>query len=345
MVAASGGGEREVVAGDAVMGDVRVTPDGKTLVFTQQSGTRPAEIFRAQSGGSAVALTHFNEAALAPYALPRLEGFWTESTDGVRIHSFLLKPHGFVPGHRYPVLFLIHGGPQGAWGEDWGYRWNPQVFAAAGFVVVMPNIRGSSGYGQKFMDDINADWGGKAYDDVMAVVDHVAKLPFADGDKMAAAGGSYGGYMADWLLGHTQRFKALISHAGVYDLPSEFGTTEEVWFPLWEFGGTPWDKPEDYAKWSPSRYVKDFHTPTLVIHGELDFRVPFGQGLQLFTALQMQKVPSKLLIFPDEGHWVMKPQNSVLWYNTFLDWVKQWVNKPWVPATTSMPQITEPPKP
>jgi dipeptidyl aminopeptidase/acylaminoacyl peptidase len=157
----------------------------------------------------------------------------------------------------------------------------------------------------------------------MVVADHVANsLPYADGARMAAAGGSYGGYMVNWILGHTQRFKALVSHAGVYDLPSEFGATEELWFPLWEFGGAPWDKPDDYAKWSPSRYVKEFRTPTLVIHGELDFRVPYDQGLQLFTALQLQKVPSKLLVFPDEGHWVSKPQNSLLWYRTFLDWIE-----------------------
>jgi dipeptidyl aminopeptidase/acylaminoacyl peptidase len=157
---------------------------------------------------------------------------------------------------------------------------------------------------------------------------------------MVAAGGSYGGYMIDWMLGHTQRFKALVSHAGVYDLRSEFGATEELWFPMWEFNGTPWDNPESYAKWSPSFFAKDFHTPTLVINGEQDFRVPFTQGLQLYTALQLQKVPSKLLIFPDEGHWILKPQNSVLWYNTFLEWLGEWTMKPAqpaVPATTSAP--------
>jgi dipeptidyl aminopeptidase/acylaminoacyl peptidase len=162
----------------------------------------------------------------------------------------------------------------------------------------------------------------------MAVTDRVvASMPYADAARLTAAGGSYGGYMVDWILGHTQRFKALISHAGVYDLPSEFGATEELWFPLWEMGGAPWDKRDDYARWSPSAYAKDFHTPTLVIHGELDFRVPYTQGLQLFTALQLQKVPSKLLIFPDEGHWVAKPQNSILWYKTFIDWLDSWVKK------------------
>jgi dipeptidyl aminopeptidase/acylaminoacyl peptidase len=193
--------------------------------------------------------------------------------------------------------------------------------------VVMPNPRGSTGYGQKFIDDINGDWGGKVYDDLMAVVDHVAGLPYADADRMAAAGGSYGGYMIDWMLGHTTRFKALVSHAGVFDLRSEAMATEELWFPQWEFHGMPWDNPDMYAKWSPSNFVKDFKTPTLVMHGEIDYRVPVGQGLQLFTALQLQKVPSKLVVFPEEGHWIMKPQNSVLWYNQFLDWIGEWTKK------------------
>jgi dipeptidyl aminopeptidase/acylaminoacyl peptidase len=173
----------------------------------------------------------------------------------------------------------------------------------------------------------------------MAVVDHVASLPYADADRIAAAGGSYGGYMIDWMLGHTHRFKALVSHAGVYDLRSEFGATDELWFPLWEFNGVPWDNPDTYAKWSPSYYAKDFHTPTLVIDGEQDFRVPYTQGLQLFTALQLQKVPSKLLLFPDEGHWVLKPQNAVLWYNTFLEWIGEWTRPapppPATPATVA----------
>ena len=188
-----------------------------------------------------------------------------------------------MPARKYPVLMLIHGGPQGFWGDGWSYRWNAQVFAAAGYVVVMPNPRGSTGYGQKFIDEINNDWGGRAFDDIMAVTDRVvAQTPYADASKLTAAGGSYGGYMVNWILGHTQRFKALISHAGVYDLQSEFGATEELWFPLWEFGGPPWDSMEEYHKWSPSHFVKEFKTPTLVIHGEQDYRVPYTQGLGTF---------------------------------------------------------------
>jgi dipeptidyl aminopeptidase/acylaminoacyl peptidase len=199
------------------------------------------------------------------------------------------------------------------------------VFAGAGYVVVMPNPRGSTGYGQKFIDDINGDWGGKPFDDIMAVVDYVAGLKYVDPNRMAAAGASYGGYMIDWMLGHTTRFKAMVSHDGVFDARSMAGSTEELWFPMWEFKGMPWDNPEMYERWSPSNFVKEFKTPTLVIHGEEDYRVPLDQGLQLFTALQLQKVPSKLIVFPDEGHWVLKPQNSLLWYRQVLDWIGEWV--------------------
>ncbi|MGD0013782.1 MAG: S9 family peptidase [Bryobacteraceae bacterium] len=331
MIPAGGGGASSIISGDAYIDDLQMTPDGRTLIFTQHTASRPPEIYAAPSGGESVPLTHFNDALLASARLPALEEFWVERGEGARVHSFLLKPAGFQPGQRYPVLFLIHGGPQGAWGESWSYRWNAQVLAGAGYVVVMPNPTGSTGYGQKFIDDINQDWGGRPYQDILAVVDYVEKLPYVDASRMAAAGASYGGYMIDWMLGHTTRFKALVSHAGVFDLRTEFGETEELWFPLWEFGGPPWDKPEVYAQWSPSQYARDFRTPTLVTGGELDFRVPYGQDLQLFTALQLQKVPSKLVIFPDEGHWILKPQNSVLWYETVLDWVSQWLEKPWTP--------------
>jgi dipeptidyl aminopeptidase/acylaminoacyl peptidase len=324
-----GGEARVALSGDNHLDEMQFTPDGKTLVYTQQSGVQPNAIYRASSGGgAAVALTHLNDEILNSHEMASLEEFWVDAPDGAPVQSFVVKPPGFREDQKYPVLMLIHGGPQGAWGHSWTYRWNAQVFAGAGYVVVMPNPRGSTGYGQKFVDDINGDWGGRAFDDIMAVADHVVtSLPYADGSRMAAAGGSYGGYMIDWMLGHTQRFKALVTHDGVYDLRSEFGETEELWFPLWEFGGTPWDNPETYGRWSPSLFVKEFHTPTLVIHGELDYRVPAGQGLQLFTALQLQKVPSKLLLFPDEGHWVLKPQNSLLWYKTFIDWIDSWTKK------------------
>jgi dipeptidyl aminopeptidase/acylaminoacyl peptidase len=325
----SGGAIRNAASGDSVLDDMQLTRDSKTMVYTQQTGASPMEIYRAAStGGTPVALTHLNDSVLESHQLTPLEEFWVDSPDGARVQSFVVKPPNFRADAKYPVILLIHGGPEGYWGQSWTYRWNAQVFAAAGYVVVEPNPRGSTGYGQKFIDEINTDWGGRPFDDLMAVADHIAaEMPYADGSRMVAAGGSYGGYMADWLEGHTQRFKALISHAGVYDLTSMFGATEELWFPLWELGGPPWEKTDDYTKMSPSTFVKDFHTPMLVITGELDFRVPYTQSLQLFTALQLQKVPSKLVVFPDEGHWVLKPQNTVLWYKTFIDWFDSWVKK------------------
>jgi dipeptidyl aminopeptidase/acylaminoacyl peptidase len=333
MISATGGGLRVIASGAGHLDDVHLSPDGKTMVYTEQSASRPVEIFRASSGGGAgVPLTHLNDALLANHQLTPVEEFWVDGAEETRIHSFMLKPFGFQEGRKFPVLFLIHGGPQGAWSESWSYRWNPQVFAAAGYLVVMPNPRGSTGYGQRFTDDINADWGGKVYEDLMAVADYVAGLPYADAKRMAAAGGSYGGYMVNWILGHTDRFRALVCHAGVFDLRSMFGETEELWFPLWDLRGTPWNNSETYAQWSPSRFVDEFKTPTLVIHGEQDYRVPYGQGLQLFTTLQLQQVPSKLLLFPDEAHWILKPQNSVLWHKTFIDWLDTWVNKPAEPS-------------
>jgi dipeptidyl aminopeptidase/acylaminoacyl peptidase len=329
LVSLSGGALQIVARADAELDDMQLTRDGRNMVYTQQSAVEPTEIYRASSsGGAAVALTHLNDSVLNSRQMTPLEEFWVDSADGSRVQTFLMKPYNFQANQKYPVVVLIHGGPQGFWGHAWSYRWNPQIFAADGYVVVMPNPRGSTGYGQKFIDEINGDWGGKPYDDIMAVTDHVMTgLPYADPERMVAAGASYGGFMIDWILGHTQRFKALVTHDGVYDMTSEFGATEELWFPLWEMGGTPWDKPEDYQKWSPSSYVKAFQTPTLVVHGEQDFRVPYTQGLELFTALKLQKVPAKLLLFPDEGHWVLKPQNSQLWYKTVLDWLDSWVKK------------------
>jgi len=329
MIQASGGGSRNIIAGASTLADVQFTADGRTMIYTEVSGSHPTEIFRATSnGGTGVALTHLNDAVLSNAAITPLEEMFADSPDRTRVHAFIVKPPDFSPAKKYPVLFLIHGGPQGSWGEEWTYRWNAQVFAGAGYLVVMPNPRGSTGYGQRYTEEISGDWGGKAYEDIMAVVDSVTSLPYADGNRMAAAGGSYGGYMVDWMLGHTDRFKAFVTHAGVFDLRSMAAETEELWFVNWEFKGMPWDNPELYSKWSPSNFVKEFKTPTLVMHGEQDFRVPVSQGMQLFTALQSQKVPSKLILFPDEGHWILKPQNTVLWYTQFLDWINQWTKTP-----------------
>ena len=327
-VPVEGGGAKVAINGDNVLDDVQFTPDGKTIVFTRQNGAAPAEICAGLSkGGPPVVLTHFNDDLLQRYQLTSYEELTTKGAEDASVQTFLVKPPGFDPKLKYPVLMLIHGGPQGAWAQSWSYRWNPQIFAAAGYVVAMPNPRGSTGFGQKFIDDINGDWGGKAYDDIMAATDQVAALPYVDKDRMAAAGASYGGYMINWILGHSTRFKALVSHAGVYDLRSMAGETEELWFPKWEFGGMPWETAEVYNKWSPSLFVAEFKTPTLVTHGELDFRVPLGQGMQLYTALQLQKVPSQFLEFPDEGHWIQKPQNTLLWYKSVTDWLNTWTKK------------------
>ncbi len=325
MMPAAGGPVRTIAQGPTSLSDVQFTPDDKMMIYLEQSGSKPPEIYRVLSkGGGGLALTRMNEVVLNGYQLTPLERMSVDAPDGTKIESFLVKPPNFNAATKYPVLFQIHGGPEGDWGESWSYRWNPQVFAAAGYVVVLPNPHGSIGYGQAFTDAVNGDWGGHAYDDIMATADAVSKLPYIDPERMVAAGGSYGGYMIDWILGHTDRFKALVSHAGVYDLRSEAGTTEELWFPKWEFQGFPWENPELYDKWSPSMFVKSFKTPTLVTHGELDYRVPIGQGQQLFTALQEMNVPSRLVQFPDEGHWILKPQNSQFWYQTVIDWLNQW---------------------
>jgi dipeptidyl aminopeptidase/acylaminoacyl peptidase len=327
-IAAAGNGKAQTVREGAVsIDDLHAAKNGKTFVYTEQSGSQPANIYKFElSGAAEAALTQLNEPLLNSHQLAALESFSITSRDGTKVESFLVKPPDFDAKKKYPALFLIHGGPQGEWGESWSYRWNAQVFAAAGYVVVMPNPHGSTGYGQKFTDAVNQNWGGIPYEDIMKTADYVQTLSYVDGKQMVAAGASYGGYMIDWILGHTDRFKALVVHAGVYDLPSETGTTEELWFPKWEFGGFPWQTPDIYARWSPSnpQFVKNFKTPTLVTHGEIDYRVPVGQGQQLFTALQQQKVPSKLILFPDEGHWILKPQNSQFWYQQVLEWLGEY---------------------
>ncbi len=300
----------------------RLTPDGKTLVFLRQRIHQPTEVFHAPAAdGDAKQLSHVNDARLAELEMNPGESFYVTGAEGAKVQSWLVKPPGFDPAKKYPVVVLIHGGPQGTFGDDFHYRWNAELFAAPGYVVVMPNPRGSPGWGQKFVDEISGDWGGKVYTDIMNVVDHVETLPFVDKSRMCAGGGSYGGYMANWILGHSTRFRCLISHAGVYNLTSEYGATEELWFPEWEFRGTPWTNKEMYERWSPSNFIPNFKTPTLVIHSQLDYRVPVEQGFELFTALQRQGVPSKLLYYPDEGHWILKPQNAELWYKTVHAWL------------------------
>ena len=303
--------------------------DGKTLLVERTSLTTPGELFLAAGDGSGLKqLTHQNDAILAALEMNSPEKFWFEGAEGTKVEAMLLKPPQFAAGRKYPMLVLLHGGPQTMWSDAWGYRWNAEVFSAAGYVTLMINRRGSTGYGQKFTDEITNDWGGRAYGDVMKGIDAaITKYPFIDKTKLAAAGGSYGGYMADWLATHTDRFKAIVSHAGVYDKVSMYAT-EELWFEEHDMQGTPWTAPENYKKWSPSTYAGElgkYKTPTLVVCGEKDYRVPYTQSLEFFNALQRQGVPSKIMIFPDEGHWVLKPQNAQIWYKTFLDWVGMYV--------------------
>ena len=322
------GGPPKLVLKDGTNGDVQVAPDGKTIVFSRASLTAPAEIYRANADGSGVAaVTRVNAEFLSAFALKPAESVTFAGAGGTPVQAWIVKPNTFKDGVKYPLLYLVHGGPQNAWNDGWTFRWNAQVFASAGYVVFMPNPRGSTGFGQKFTDEISNDWGGKPFDDLMKGVDYAEKLPYVDATRKVSAGASYGGYMMNWFLGHTGRFKALVSHAGVFNLTSMYGATEELWFPEWDLGGTPWTNPEGYAKWSPHTYAKNFKTPTLVTHGELDYRVPVGEGLQLFTTLQRLGVPSRLLVFPDEGHWINKPQNAALWYRTFIEWMGRWARE------------------
>jgi dipeptidyl aminopeptidase/acylaminoacyl peptidase len=320
--------------------DFAVGPDN--LYFTRMFVSAPAEIWttsirtpldKQEELQKLHQLTHMNDALLSQVDMQPIESFTFKGANDEEVQGFMVKPPGFDPNKKYPLKFLIHGGPQGAWGNSWTYRWNAELFAATGnngngYVVVMINFHGSTGYGQKFCDSISGDWGGKPYVDLMKGLDYVEKTyPFIDKNREAALGASYGGYMANWLLGHTDRFKCIVSHDGMFNTESAYGTTEELWFPEWEFKGPPWKNRELYRKWSPHNFADKFKTPTLVVHGQNDYRLDVSEGFQLFSTLQRLKIPSKMLYFPDEGHWVLKPQNSRLWYKTVNDWVDQWCKK------------------
>lgn len=335
-------------------GDLHTLLDGKSLLATRMTIRQPGEVGTVRFDSAAAnagklqapdmtmasgpveataftQLTRLNDALLAQLDLPEMESFWFPSIGKVQVQGFLIKPPAFDAAKKYPVKFLIHGGPQGAWGDAWSYRWNPEYFAASGYVVVMINPRGSTGYGQAFTDAVNGDWGGKPYIDLMRGLDYAEQhYSFIDKSRECALGGSYGGYMANWVLGHTNRFKCIVSHDGMFNPEAAYGTTEELWFNEWEFKGKPWDyygkssATNPYRKWAPSLYAKNFKTPTLVIHSQLDYRLDVSEGFQLFTTLQRMGVPSKMLYFPDEGHWVLKPQNARLWNQVVSDWVDQW---------------------
>ncbi len=325
------GGDPAPVLASGTNGELQLSGDGKTLVFSQNSLTAPSDLFVAELGGTGgkplqgvKRLTNANP-GLAAFKLRAGEGVRFEGAGGTAVQAWIVRPPDFVEGRKYPLLYLVHGGPQSAWHDGWTFRWNAQVFASAGYVVMMPNPRGSTGFGQTFVDEISGDWGGKVYDDLMKGADFAETLPYVEKGRAGAAGASFGGYMMNWFLGHTTRFRAIVTHASVYNLTSMWGVTEELWFPEWDIQGMPWTNPEAYAKFSPHTYAKNFRTPTLVTHGEIDFRVPIGEALQLFTTLQRLEVPSRLVYFPDEGHWINRPANAALWYHEFIEWMDRWV--------------------
>ena len=349
-----GPGDKDIMTSEAIKllvsgfnDDPAVSRDGKTLLFTQMSVQAPTAIYSAPTifelhclvdtktetrngvsncSAPTTPLIHLNDPVLSRVAMSPLESFWFEGAKGDKVQGFLVKPPNFDASKKYPLKFIIHGGPESPMGDIWSYRWNGELFAATGYVVIMINFHGSAGYGQKFVDEINGDWGGAPFEDLMKGLDYAQKtFPYIDKDRECALGASYGGYMANWVLGHTDRFKCIVSHDGMFNTDSAWGTTEELWFNNWEFKGTPYTNSEMYEKWSPRNAAKNFKTPTLVIHGQLDYRLDVSEGFQLFTTLQTMGVPSKMLYFPDEGHWVLKPQNSQLWWKTVSDWVDQWI--------------------
>ncbi|MBI2429953.1 MAG: S9 family peptidase [Ignavibacteriales bacterium] len=304
--------------------DENISADGKMLVFTHQTLTHPVEIYSANADGSNMRqVTDVNDGLYTHIEESEIENVWFDGASKVNVQMWIVKPPFFDAKKKYPLVYMVHGGPQGAWGNAWSYRWNPALWAAQGYVVALPNPRGSTGFGQKFTDEISRDWGGKVITDLMNGVAYLEKLPYIDKTKMAAAGASYGGYVMNWFNGHTDKFKTLVCHDGVYNFHSMYGTTEEVWFDEWDHG-IPWET-KDFDKFSPHKYAKNFKTPTLIIHNELDFRVPPTEGMQLFTALQRKGIKSKFLYFPDEGHWVLKPGNSELWHKTVFEWLAEYL--------------------
>ncbi len=298
---------------------------GDRLVFSRDTLRMPAELFSVKLDGSDLRqLTHLNDARVKAIAWGDYEQFSFKGAKGDTVYGYVMKPANFTGG-KVPVAFLIHGGPQGSFGDHFHYRWNPEVFAGHGYGTVFIDFHGSTGYGQAFTDAIRDDWGGAPYDDLMLGLDAaLAKYSWLDGSRTAALGASFGGFMINYINGKTDRFKALVCHDGNLDERMAYFETEELWFPEWEHGGTPWEKPEGFTKHSPIELVKNWKTPTLVIHGGLDYRIADSQGMATFTALQRKGIPSRFVHFPDENHWVQKPQNSKLWHDEVLAWIDRW---------------------
>lgn len=322
-------GERTLLLDKNFTNAIDISPDGDYLVLARQAVNYPTELYRLKIGDDQLRqLTFTNKERLAELEMNPLENYWFTGANGDSIHLMMVKPPNFDPGKKYPLISLIHGGPQGAWGDDFHYRWNAQLFASPGYVVIMINFHGSRGYGQDFVDAVTHHWGDAPYQDIMTGTRNALdRFPFLDKNKVGAAGASYGGFMINWIEGHNPDglFKCLVSHDGVYEQQSMFGATEELWFPAWEFNGYPWQQGSLYEKWNPANFVTDFNTPVLIIHGEKDFRVPYTQALQFFTALQLQGVESKLLFFPDEDHFVQKPKNAQQWWKNVHAWLGRYL--------------------
>ncbi len=326
---------RQAIQGVGSISTVSINRDGSMLTYLEASLQAPPEVISYQykapprQPSNLLNVSRANEKLLADLDLLRPESVTVEGAAGTPMQMWILKPPGFDPSKKWPLAYLVHGGPQGAWEDGWSYRWCPELWAAQGYVVALPNPRGSTGFGQKYVEEISGDWGGKCYDDLMKGVDYLEKLPYIDKERMGAAGASFGGYMMNWFAVSTGRFKCLITHCGVWNFDSMYGTTDEIWFDEFEHGGPPWGPNRaSYEKHSPHRKAANlgkYKTPMLVIQNDLDFRCPIGQGHELFTALQRQGVPSKFINFPDEGHWVLKPKNSEFWHKEVFAWLTKYV--------------------
>ena len=318
-------GETRVVWSDGVLRAVSVA--GDRLLFLREHLRSPAELFTVRTDGAGLMqVTSINGDKVAAAEMGEPSQFTFKGANDDLVHGYLVKPIRFDPGRRYPLAFLIHGGPQGSFGNDFHYRWNPQAYAGAGYAVAMIDFHGSTGYGQAFTDAIQGDWGGKPLVDLQKGLEYVLRENrWMDGDRVCALGASFGGYMINWIAGAwPNRFKCLVAHDGNLDERAAYFDTEELWFPERDHAGTPWSNPEGYERQNPVNLVKNWKTPILVVHGGKDFRVVETQGFSSFTAAQRRGVPSKLLYFPDENHWVLKPANSILWHNTVLGWLDQW---------------------
>ena len=302
---------------------IDISPDGKTLAIVRRAVGEPVEMWHASAQGKNLRrLTFFNKPLEDSVDIRPAEEMWIASPTGQKIHTFIVKPHNFDPSKKYPLILNVHGGPQSQWADAFRGDW--QVYPGSGYIVAFPNPHGSTGYGQEYTAEISKDWGGAVYQDVMAVADSLEKIPYVDKDRMGAMGWSFGGYMMMWLEGHTSRFKAIACMMGVYDLPAMHGSTEELWFPQWDLGGAPWES-DLYTKWSPNQFVKNFKTPCLVITGEKDYRVPYPQSLEFFTDLQKMNVQSRLIVFPNDGHWPSGVKSMPLYYNAHLDWFHKYL--------------------